>query len=96
VYKALRNEEVLLYDDGGMTRCFTYIDDIIRGLVDPRKTRRGRGRPSTGQLKEVTIKEVVETVSRCREQGGLQTSTRRRIRRSIRGYRRGFEGSSRP
>lgn len=33
VYRVLRNERPDIYDGGNMTRCFTYIDDVIDGII---------------------------------------------------------------
>jgi UDP-glucose 4-epimerase len=63
VYKVLRNEQPLLYDDGAMTRCFTYIDDIIRGLVETAFNPRADEEDfNLGNSAEVSMKEVVETI----------------------------------
>jgi UDP-glucose 4-epimerase len=63
VYKVLRHEQPLLYDNGAMTRCFTYIDDIIRGLIETASNPKADGEDfNLGNSVEVSIKEVVETV----------------------------------
>jgi UDP-glucose 4-epimerase len=65
IYRVLRNEQPLLYDDGTMTRCFTYIDDIIRGLVEIAVNPQAAGEDfNLGNSVEVTMKEVVETILR--------------------------------
>ena len=63
IYRALRNEPPLLYDDGMMTRCFTFIDDIIRGLIETAVNPRAIGEDfNLGNSVEVTMKDVMETV----------------------------------
>jgi UDP-glucose 4-epimerase len=63
VYKALRSEQPFLYDDGSMTRCFTYIDDIVRGLAEIAVNPKADGEDfNLGNSVEVSMKEVVETI----------------------------------
>jgi UDP-glucose 4-epimerase len=63
VYKVLRNEQPFLYDDGKMTRCFTYIDDIVRGLLEIAVNPAAVGEDfNLGNSVEVSMKEVVETI----------------------------------
>jgi len=63
ISKAMRGEQPLLYDDGNMTSCFTYIDDIVRGLILAAKEANAVGTDfNLGNSVEVTMKEVVETV----------------------------------
>jgi UDP-glucose 4-epimerase len=63
VYKVLRDEKPFLYDDGKMTRCFTYIDDIVRGLLEVAVNARAVGEDfNLGNSIEVSMKEVVETI----------------------------------
>jgi UDP-glucose 4-epimerase len=63
VYRVLRGEQPLLYDDGKMTRCFTYIEDIVRGLCEIAINPRAVGEDfNLGNSVEVTMKEVVETI----------------------------------
>ena len=65
VYKVLRNEQPLLYDDGNMTRCFTFIGDIVRGLLEVAVNPKAVGEAfNLGNSVEVTMREVVETVLR--------------------------------
>ena len=63
VYKVLRNEQPLLYDDGKMTRCFTFIDDIVRGVLEAASNPKAIGEDfNLGNSTEVSMKEVVETI----------------------------------
>jgi UDP-glucose 4-epimerase len=63
VYKALRNEQPFLYDDGKMTRCFTYVEDIVRGVLEVAVNPLAVGEDfNLGNSVEVSMKEVVETI----------------------------------
>jgi len=65
ISKAMRGEQPLLYDDGSMTRCFTYIDDLVRALILTAQNANAVGTDfNLGNSVEVTMKEVVETVLR--------------------------------
>ena len=66
IYKALRGESPLLYDDGTMTRCFTYIDDIVEGLLLIGASPKADGEDfNMGNYVETTIREAVETIVKC-------------------------------
>jgi UDP-glucose 4-epimerase len=66
VYKVLRGEQPFLYDDGKMTRCFTYIDDIVRGLLEIAVNPQAVGEDfNLGNSVEISMKEVVETILRA-------------------------------
>ena len=63
IYKVLRNEQPFLYDDGRMTRCFTFIEDIIDGLLAVTENTSAIAESfNLGNSKETSIKEVIETV----------------------------------
>ena len=63
VKKALAGEPPLLYDDGGMTRCYTYVDDIVEGLVRAATTDGAIGESfNLGNTVESTVREVIETI----------------------------------
>lgn len=63
VYNVLNNKQPLLYDDGNMTRCFTYVGDIVDGLVVVADNEKAVGEAfNLGNSVEVTIREVVQTV----------------------------------
>jgi dTDP-glucose 4,6-dehydratase len=61
--QALRNEDVTVFGDGSQTRSFTYITDLVDGIVklmlsavnDP---------VNIGNPREMTIKEIAETIIR--------------------------------
>lgn len=63
VYKVLNNQRPLLYDGGMMTRCFTYVDDAVRGTIMAATSPKGIGEIfNIGNDKETTMKEAVELV----------------------------------
>jgi dTDP-alpha-D-glucuronic acid decarboxylase len=61
VYRVLKGQRPFLYDDGKQTRCFTYIDDAIRGTIMAATSEAGEGQAfNIGNNREVTIGEVVD------------------------------------
>lgn len=61
-YKALRNEEILVYGDGRVVRDFIYIDDAVRGIVT---IANGESKYKTFNLGcgyGTSIKEVLEII----------------------------------
>ena len=71
VYRALRGESPLLYDDGMMTRCFTFIEDVIQGVILASESPQAVGESfNLGNAVEVTMKYVVEQV--CQQVGGVE------------------------
>ncbi len=65
VYKVLNNKRPLLYDDGRMTRCFTYVGDIVDGLIVVADSEKAVGEAfNLGNSVEVSIREVIQTVLR--------------------------------
>jgi UDP-glucuronate decarboxylase len=69
IVQALRGEELTLYGDGGQTRSFCYVDDLVEGLV--RLMNRGGAdgadvhRPvNLGNPEEFSMRELAEEVAR--------------------------------
>jgi len=63
IYKAMRGEQPLLYDDGNMTRCFTYVEDIVQGLIMVAENPAANGEAfNLGNSVEVNMRYVIETV----------------------------------
>jgi len=63
IYKVLRNEQPLLYDEGSQTRCFTFVDDIIQGTIMAANNQKANGQVfNIGSDKETTIREVIELI----------------------------------
>ena len=62
---ALRNKPLTVYGDGGQTRSFCYVDDLIDGLVRLMNTPQDVSGPiNLGNTREVTIGELADTVIR--------------------------------
>jgi UDP-glucose 4-epimerase len=61
VYRTLRGEAPDLYDGGTQTRCFTYVDDVIDGVIAAATSDSAIGEVfNLGNPTEVTIGEVVK------------------------------------
>src|SRR5207244_11635634 len=59
--QALRNEEVTVFGDGTQTRSFTYITDLVDGII--RLMLSSENDPvNIGNPREMTIKEIAETI----------------------------------
>ncbi|MDQ0190826.1 NAD-dependent epimerase/dehydratase family protein [Alicyclobacillus cycloheptanicus] len=59
---ALRNEPLYVYGTGGQRRCFTYIDDVIRGTIAAIRPRANGLAFNLGSLFETTIRGLAETI----------------------------------
>ena len=63
ISQALRNEDVTVFGDGSQTRSFTYISDLVDGVV--RLMRSGVNEPvNIGNPQETTIGEIASTIIR--------------------------------
>src|SRR5215471_3450631 len=61
--QALRNEDVTIFGDGSQTRSFTYVTDLVDGII--RLTLSDVHDPvNIGNPRELTIKEIAETIVR--------------------------------
>jgi dTDP-glucose 4,6-dehydratase len=61
--QALRNEDVTVFGDGTQTRSFTYITDLVDGII--RLMLSSENDPvNIGNPREMTIKEIAETIIR--------------------------------
>jgi dTDP-glucose 4,6-dehydratase len=61
--QALRNEDVTVFGDGSQTRSFTYITDLVDGII--RLMLSDENDPvNIGNPHEMTIKEIAETIIR--------------------------------
>jgi dTDP-glucose 4,6-dehydratase len=61
--QALRNEDVTVFGDGSQTRSFTYISDLVDGII--RLMLSDTNEPvNIGNPVEMTIKEIAETIIR--------------------------------
>jgi dTDP-glucose 4,6-dehydratase len=61
--QALRNEDVTVFGDGSQTRSFTYITDLVDGII--RLMLSSENDPiNIGNPREMTIKDIAETIIR--------------------------------
>ena len=59
--QALRNEDVTIFGDGSQTRSFTYITDLVDGII--KLALSDQNDPiNIGNPREMTIKEIAETI----------------------------------
>ena len=61
--QALRNEDVTLFGDGSQTRSFTYVSDLIDGVIKLLLSKE-HGPINIGNPREMTIREIAETFIR--------------------------------
>ena len=63
IVQALKGDPITLYGDGGQTRSFCYVEDLIDGLVRLMEAPDGfTGPVNLGNPAEITIKQLAETV----------------------------------
>jgi len=63
IVQALKGEAITIYGDGGQTRSFCYVDDLVEGLVRLMEAPDGVTGPiNLGNPGEFTIKELAEQV----------------------------------
>ena len=63
IMQALRGNDISIYGDGGQTRSFCYVDDLIDAIILMMKTEDGfTGPVNIGNPTEFTIKELAEKV----------------------------------
>lgn len=63
VSQALRNEPITVYGTGEQTRCFCYVGDVVRGMVDLCNEPRAFGRVfNLGGSEEVSMKELAQRI----------------------------------
>jgi dTDP-glucose 4,6-dehydratase len=61
--QALRNEDVTIFGDGSQTRSFTYITDLVDGIIKLMLSEQNDP-INIGNPREMTIKEIAETIIR--------------------------------
>jgi dTDP-glucose 4,6-dehydratase len=59
--QALRNEDVTVFGDGSQTRSFTYITDLVDGIIRLMLSKENDP-VNIGNPREMTIKEIAETI----------------------------------
>jgi dTDP-glucose 4,6-dehydratase len=63
ISQALRNEDVTVFGDGSQTRSFTYISDLVDGII--RLMLSDMNEPvNVGNPREMTIREIADTIVR--------------------------------
>ena len=62
IHRALNGIPPVVYDGGGQTRCFTYVDDAVRGTLAAADAAEG-GAFNLGSMDETTVAEAVRTVA---------------------------------
>jgi UDP-glucuronate decarboxylase len=63
IVQALKGDPITLYGDGGQTRSFCYVDDLIEGFIRLMGTPREiTGPVNLGNPAEITILELAETI----------------------------------
>ena len=74
VQQALRDEPLTVYGDGGQTRCFAHVGDVVRALADLARTEAAFGHVvNVGSERETTVLALAELV---RERAGSRSSIR--------------------
>jgi len=61
--QALRNDDVTIFGDGSQTRSFTYISDLVDGIIKLMLSTE-HGPINIGNPHEMTIKQIAETIVR--------------------------------
>jgi UDP-glucose 4-epimerase len=65
VQRALANEPIQVYGDGEQSRCFTYVGDAVRAIVELMQTPAAEGEVfNIGGTEEITINELAWRVKR--------------------------------
>ena len=63
IYQVLNNQSPLLYDGGKQTRCFTYVDDAIDGLIKASRSKKAIGDVfNIGSSVETSMLEVMNLI----------------------------------
>jgi len=63
IVQALQNQDITLYGDGGQTRAFCYVDDLIEGFIRLMATRPDfTGPVNIGNPHEIPVRELAERI----------------------------------
>lgn len=63
IYKVLKGEQPLLYDKGSQSRCFTFVEDAVEGMLIVANTSKANGQVfNIGNNKETMISEVIKLI----------------------------------
>lgn len=71
IRQADHNEPITLYGDGSMSRDFTYIDDIVNGIIAAINKPQAYAIYNLGNSSPVTIKHLAQTVIKQMGKGGI-------------------------
>lgn len=64
VHRALNGKSMVVYDQGGQTRCFTYVDDAVEGTIMAATSPKSTGESfNVGSMVETTVGEVVGIIA---------------------------------
>ena len=74
IERALRNQPILVFGDGQQTRCFSAVDDVVRGVLMLADAKTAEGEIfNIGTDEEVSVLELAERVRRlCRSESEIQ------------------------
>ena len=63
LYQVLKNESPFLYDSGEQTRCFTFVDDAIEGVIVASRSEKAIGEAfNIGSNIETTMKNAIDLI----------------------------------
>ncbi len=62
INQALRDEPITIYGDGGQTRSFCYVDDLVEGMIRMMDQEESIGPVNVGNPIETSIKELAEMI----------------------------------
>lgn len=63
ILQALQDEDITIYGDGGQTRSFCYVDDLVAGLIEMMNSdKKNTGPINLGNPGEFTIKQLAEEI----------------------------------
>jgi UDP-glucose 4-epimerase len=87
VLRALRGEPILVYGDGGQSRCFSAVSDVVRGALLLADSREAEGEIfNIGTDEEITVRGLAERVRQaCGSDSAIETVPYEQI------YGRSFE-----
>ncbi len=72
--QALLNETMTVYGDGEQSRCFSYVGDVVRGVLTLSRHERARGEVfNIGADQEITIRRLAEKIrTLCESRGSIR------------------------
>ncbi|MCP2330803.1 NAD-dependent epimerase/dehydratase family protein [Actinoalloteichus caeruleus] len=80
IHRALNGEEMVVYDRGAQTRCFTHVDDVVEGTVLAARSPRAVGETfNVGSMRETSIREVVSLIAEATGGSWTEVDTTRHL-----------------